>query len=164
MRYALAILLFAAIGCRGGILFWGTVYSSKSPDRSAELFVQERGCLADCAVQIVVKRGWHTDRIAWKSDCVIEFAHAEWVGDTVAVFVDGGYCGQIRAAYNTRSRKAVDFKSAEQALRASITKAYRVTSSELEASNGDVFRWATYPGDGQPHRSMVEFRKQFPGP
>jgi len=92
------------------------------------------------------------------------FAHAEWIGDTVAVFVDGGYCHQIRIAYDSKSRRSVDFKSVEDRLRSSIIKAYSVTERELEANDGDVFQWATYPGDGNPRRSKTEFHERYPFP
>jgi hypothetical protein len=163
MRYAVALLLLGLFGCRG-IVIWGTVYSAASRDGSAQVLVQEKGCFADCAVQIVVKRGWHSEQIAWRSDCYITFAHAEWLGDVVAVFVDGTYCGQIRVAYDSRLRRSIDFKSAEDRLRSSIVRAYNVTAQELDANSGDVFRWATYPGDGNPRRSKDEFHKRYPGP
>src|SRR5690242_4649030 len=79
MRYTLLFLLLASVGC-GGIVTWGTVYSSQSRDGRGELRVDERGCFADCAVRVVIKRGWGTQQIAAKSDCVINFAHAEWAG------------------------------------------------------------------------------------
>jgi len=144
MRCALVLLLLAFVGCRG-IVTWGTVYSSASRNGEVELLVQEKGCFADCAVQVIVKRGWRTELIAWKSDCVINFAHADWAGNIVAVFVDGGPCGQIKAAYDTSSRDGV-------------------TPRELQADNGDVFAWATNPGDGNPRRSMDDFRRRYPGP
>ena len=68
-----------------------TKTSSASRNGEVELLVQEKGCFADCAVQVIVKRGWRTEQIAWRSDCVINFAHADWAGNIVAVFVDGGY-------------------------------------------------------------------------
>ena|SRR2546425_5982544 len=163
MRCALVLLLLALVSCRG-IVTWGTVYSSVSRNGEVELLVQEKGCFADCAVQVIVKRGWRTEQIAWKSDCVINFAHADWAGNIVAVFVDGGSCGQIKAAYDISSRRAVDFRSTERWLSNSIIKAYGVTPQELQTDNGDVFAWATYPGDGNPRRSMDEFRRRYPGP
>ena len=77
---------------------------------------------------------------------------------------DGGYCGQIKVAYDTSSRRSVDFGSAETWLSSSIIKSYGVSAQELRSSRGDVFMWATYPGDGNPRRSRDEFRKRYPGP
>ena len=137
-----------------------TKTSSASRNGEVELLVQEKGCFADCAVQVIVKRGWRTEQIAWKSDCVINFAHADWAGNIVAVFVDGGYCGQIKAAYDTSSRRAVDFRSTERRLSNSIIKAYRVTPQELQTdtamfSRGPLTRamaihaavWTSFGGD-----------------
>jgi len=45
------------------------VYASRPCYGKAALLVQRKGCFADCAVNT----GWHTDQIAWKSDCVISF-------------------------------------------------------------------------------------------
>ena len=161
MRYVLVVLLFALVGCR--IVAWGTVYSAISPDGNAELQVQEKACVTLCAVQIVVKRGWRTEQIAWRSDCVIDFVYAEWKGNTVTAFVDGSTCGQIKVAYDTDSHRPVDFKSTEEWLSESIIHAYTVTPQELQANNGNVFVWATYPCDGKPRRSMDEFRRRHPG-
>ena len=155
--------MIMSAGCRG-IVTWGTVYHSVSPDKASELLVQEKGCFADCALQVVLKRGWHMERIASKGDCVVNFAHADWSGNIVAVFVDGGYCGQIRVAYDFNAHRMIDFNSAVPWLRSSIVNAYHVTDSELQSNRGDVFLWATYPGDGNPRRSMEEFRKRFPWP
>jgi hypothetical protein len=162
MRWLLAVGALTLTSCRG-IVAWGTVYNSVSPDGALELVVQEKGCFADCALRVGLKRGWHTEQIAWKSDCVVNFAHAEWSGTTVATFVDGGYCGDIRVAYDMKARRLVDFTSAEPWLRDSIIKAYGVTHIELQQNRGDIFAWATYPGDGSPRRSMEEFHKRFPG-
>ena len=112
----------------------------------------------------MLKSGWHTDTLASKTDCFVYFAHAEWSGTTVAAFVDGFYCGDIRVAYDMKARRLVDFRSAEAWLRGSMIKAYGVTDSELQSNKGDVFVWATYPGDGNPRRSKDEFHKRFPWP
>jgi hypothetical protein len=159
MRYVLVLLLLTIAGC-GGVFTWRTVHSSVSRDGSAEIRVQESSCFADCAVRIVVTRGWYEEQIADGSDCIINFAHAEWFGSVVAVFVDGGHCGPIKAAYDITSNRRVDFKSAEVWLKPAIVKAYKVRTEELQANDGDVFKWATYPGDGRPHRAKHEFRQR----
>jgi hypothetical protein len=168
MKPAIGVMLtlfcaFTSVSCRG-ILTWATVYESVAPDGAAKLQVQVTGCFADCAVRVVVKRGWRTEKIATGNDCVVNFAHAEWEGDTVAAFVDGAYCGPIQVAYDLRERRAVDFRAAEPWLRSSIVRSYGVTADELSANQGDVLQWATYPGDGRPRRSSDEFRKRFPLP
>lgn len=161
MRYAAVLVFLMLAGCRG-IVTWGTLYTSESGDKSATVAVQETNCFGDCEVRIVVKRGWHSNEIASKADCSINFAHAEWAGDTVSIFVDDLYCGQTRVAFNTRSGQIVDFRSTESWLGNSIIKAYAVTAAELQTNGGDVFRWATYPGDGRPRRSMEDFHRQHP--
>jgi hypothetical protein len=45
--------------------------------------------------------------------------------------------------------------------KAAIIKDYSVGPEELEASGGDIFTRATYPGDGNPHRSIDEFRSRY---
>ena len=161
MRYLLVVLLFTQMGCR--IVTWGTVYAALSPDAEAELQVQEKACFEHCELQIVVKRSWSTEQLAWRSDCVIDFAHAAWEGPIVSVFVDGASCGQMKVAFDTNSHRSVDFKSTEKWLGNSISQAYGVTPQELESNHGNVFIWATYPCDGHPWRSTDEFRKRHPG-
>jgi hypothetical protein len=160
IRWAAALLLVMLTGC-AGILTWKTVYSSASPDRKASLRVEERACFADCALQIAVNRGWSSARIAQKTDCVVFFAHAAWSGSVVAVFVDGVYCGQIRAAYDFASNRVIDFKAAEPWLREAIIRDYGVTAEELKANSGDVFKWATY-NNQCCNRAVDDFRKRSP--
>lgn len=114
-------------------------------------------------MRIVVQQGWRSDQIARREDCIVNFAHANWSGPLVAVFVDGGYCGQFKVAYDVHLRGQVDFALVAGRLRESIVKAYGVTPAELAANDGDVFQWATYPGDGVPRRSTQEFHRRFPG-
>jgi hypothetical protein len=63
-------LLILLSAC-GGILTWKTVYASTSRDRKLIAQFEETACLADCALQVVAKHGWHTTTIAKKSDCVV---------------------------------------------------------------------------------------------
>src|SRR6476661_6559791 len=149
-RYGLSLVLLVTLGTAScaGILSWATVYSSRAPDGKAELRVQETGCFADCALRIIVKQGWSTTKIASASDCVVFFAHAAWKGSRVVVYVDGGYCGPVKAAYDTATGEKINFESLEPMLRSSIVNTYSVTTDELKAHGGDVLAWATYPGDG----------------
>jgi hypothetical protein len=168
MKPAVGVMLalacaFTSASCRG-ILTWATVYESVAPDGGTTLQVQVSKCFGDCDVRVVVNRGWSAERIAARSDCAVQFAHAEWEGDTVAVFVDGSSCGPIKAAYDARARRAVEFAAVEPWLRDSITRSYGVTADELSANQWDVFQWATYPGDGQARRSTEEFSRRFPLP
>lgn len=96
-----------------------------------------------------------------KTRCVVFFAHAAWSGSVVVVFVDGGYCGQFRVAYDFTSDRLVDFKTAEPALRETIIRDYGVTAEELKSNSGDVLKWATYPGRCCS-RAVDDFRKRFP--
>jgi hypothetical protein len=108
----------------------------------------------------MVRDGWSSTKVAHGNDCIVNFAHAAWSGTKVAVFVDGYYCGPIRAAVDVESGKPIDYETAKAWLAQSIIESYSVSPDELEAAGGDVFRWATYPGDGQQRRSMVEFRQR----
>ena len=157
MRWMVTFLFLAVLGC--GLSRERTTYSSASP--AGEIQVREKCFLSKCTVEVVVDNGHHVDRIAGKHDCVTMFAHAAWSGSRVAVFVDGGACSPIRVAYDAASGRGLDFKIAEPWLRTSIIEQYLVTPSELRANSGDVFAWATYPGDGQPRRSTEAFRQRY---
>ncbi|GEM_PF-6145023 len=159
MRGVLAVLLLSLCGCF--VITWGTVYQSLAPDAGGLLRVQEKACLADCALRLIVNDEAGEHQIFRKSDCVVEFAHANWTGSVVAAFVDGLYCKQIKVAYDVRAHRIVDFESAAPALRASIIENYKVTAQELQENGGDVFKWATYPGDGNPHRAKNEFKARY---
>ena len=90
----------------------------------------------------------------------MQFAHAAWSGTRVAVFVDGSYCGPILAAVDVESGKPIDYETAKAWLAQSIIESYAVSPDEMKAFGGDVFKWATYPGDGRLRRSTVEFRRR----
>jgi hypothetical protein len=149
--------MLLAMSC--GILTWRTVYSSDSPDHRAQIAVQDRCGIPDCAVQVVAQRGWHTANIATKSDCVVFFAQAVWSGTVVAVFVDGTYCGTIKAAFDVATDRKVEFEAFAPQLQSAIIREYGVTADELRANGGDVFKWATYPGRCCS-RGSDEFRKR----
>ena len=156
--FCLLLLLFSS-PC--GVFLWQTVYSKRGPVDQEEVKVEQAACFADCVVQIVVSKGGKITRIALARRCVVEFAHATWIGPIAGVFVDGTFCGQTRVAYDTSSGKPVPFEHVQQALAESIIRDYAVTPAELKAAGGDLFNWATYPGDGTPRRSMDEFRKRY---
>lgn len=78
------------------------------------------------------------------------------------MFVDTGFSHPIRTAFDVNSNRSVPFSMIDSAVRSSIIHDYGVRPSELKEANGNVFEWATYPGDGEPHRSMEEFRKRYP--
>ena len=94
-------------------------------------------------------------------DCSLGFAHAVWQGSKVAVFLDGGYCGRHKVAFDLSTERPARFSSLEPLLRASIIESYSVSAQELAAHNGDVFHWATYQGDGRPSRGNMEFRERW---
>jgi hypothetical protein len=163
MKPAVGVMLalacaFTSASCRG-ILTWATVYESVAPGGGTTLQVQVSKCFGDCDVRVVVNWGWSAERIAARSDCAVMFAHAEWEGDTVAVFVDGASCGPIKAAYDAGARREADFAAAEAGLRSSIVRSYGVTADELSANQGDVLQWAS-----QSQRSTEEFSRRFPLP
>jgi hypothetical protein len=141
----------------GGVLTWKTVYSSRSPNANGEIRLEETGCFADCTVQVVVSKGWHTTTLITKSACAVMFAHAIRVGSVAAVFVDGSYCGDIRVAYDISVGRAVDFKIVEQKLKEAIVREYGVTPEEIHVRGDDVLKWATYPGRCCS-RAVDEFR------
>jgi len=123
--------------------------------------VQVKGCLADCTTKIVIEQGWHTTEIARRYDCAVFFAHAKWSGNTVAVFIDGTYCGTVKVAYDLASGHVITFDAVAADLQASIIHDYNVSADELRAHGGDVFKWATYPGTCCS-RGSDEFRKRYP--
>jgi hypothetical protein len=159
--WAIAFLMpIVFSGC--GIATWREVYCSNQPHGNARACVQEKCGLADCSVEIAVKQDAVSELIGYARGCVIDFAQAAWVGSTVGVFVDGGTCQQIRAAYDLASKREVPFSAVEGAVRSAIIKEYGVSPNELKTAGGDIFKWATYPGDGLQRRSKDEFSIRYP--
>lgn len=162
MRSALAIYLLVLTSC---IRFSdkGQTYTSKSPDGRSELRVEEFNCsFADCAIRTTLKHGSiRYASLGERGDCAFNFAHVAWTQSQVAVFVDGGWCGVIKSAFDFSEWRYLNFADAETWLRQSIIHSYSVTPEELAANGGDVFKWAAYPGDGKPRRSVQEFQKRL---
>ena len=137
-------------------------YTFLAPDQRSEIRIEQYDCgFADCAIRVVLKHGWRYAYLANRSDCSLNFAHATWQEGKVSVFVDGAYCGQIKTAFDIANWSNLNFTATEAWMRAAIVDHYSVTPLELQASEGDVFRRATYPGDGKPRRSVQEFQKRF---
>jgi hypothetical protein len=150
----------ALSGC--GVVTWKEVYCANQPHGNARACVAQKCGFADCSVRIKVDQGWRSAQISYRRGCTLNFAQASWVGPVVGVFVDGGYCQQIEAAYDVESNRAVPFSAAEVAVRSAVVREYGVGPGELKASGGDVLAWATYPGDGSPRRSKDEFSRRYP--
>jgi hypothetical protein len=159
-RIALLLCLVALSACRVFLRTWTTVYLCPLPDGAAVLKVETLSNFGDEELRVVVNRGWQSKEIAYRSDCSLNFAHGAWQESVVAVFIDGGYCGQIRIAYDATTQRAIDFKAAEPWLRAAIIKSYTVSADELRRYRGDVFEWATDRGDGWPRRGSIEFERR----
>jgi hypothetical protein len=153
---ALAVLS----GC--GVLGWREVYSSRRPGGRTQITVEEKCGLADCSMRMILVENRHSVQLDYRRGCNINFVHAAWLGPVVGVFVDGGTCQQIKIAYDTVARTTVPFTNVEEALRAAITAEYAPDGAELRSAGGDIFQWATYPGDGSRRRSIEEFRKRHP--
>jgi hypothetical protein len=147
-------------GC--GIVTWKTAYTSASGDGSTKIAVAQMRGLSDCMLRVVASNGWHSQTVALNRGCIIEFAHAVWSGNRVAVFVDGSFCGSITVAYDFGTNREIAFETLSRNLKAAIIRDYSVSADEVQASGGDVFRWASYPGDGVEHRAMAEFRRRYP--
>jgi hypothetical protein len=160
LRGAFAIVMLAALSSCG-IVTWREVYCSNQAHGNARVCVEQKCGMADCSLRIVVDQGSRSEQIAYRRGCIINFAEASWTGSVVAIFVDGGYCQQIKAAYDVGAQRVVPVSTFEPALRSAIVDDYRVDLSELRAAGGDAFRWATYPGDGNPHRSKDEFARRY---
>jgi hypothetical protein len=160
-RIVLLLTLVCACSC-GTMLAPTVVYSSKSPDGKSEVRVETYGCFADCSVDVRVKHGWRSVVIASRKDCWFEFAHANWIGSRVAIFVDNRICGSIEAAFDTESNLKLEFAPLEDKLRRSIVESYAVSPAELKSFNGDVFSWARDDVSGVSSRSRSEFKKRFP--
>jgi hypothetical protein len=154
------VTLVACSSC--GVVTWRGVYCSNQTHGDARVCVEQKCGLADCSVRIEVDQGSRSEQIAYRRGCVINFAQASWTGPIVGVFVDGGYCQQIKAAYDVAANRVVPFSTVESVVKSAIIQDYRVGPSELKASSGDVLVWATYPGGGNPHRSKDEFARRYP--
>jgi hypothetical protein len=163
-----AILIGVPVVVLLGFLWaiWGprTLYQSVSPYGETRVNVVETACLGDCAVSVVVSEKWwqRSQEIAAGTDCWIMFAHVAWVDSVAVTFIDGTFCGAIETAYDSKRHQSVKFAPYKEALAKSIVAEYGVTPSELAQFGGDVFKWATYPGDGSSPRSSVEFRRRHP--
>jgi hypothetical protein len=161
MRFAgvvVALLLMSGCG-----LIQEHVYTCASPSGGAEIRVEEVCGFPDCRVRVVLAERWHARRVlTYRGGCgVVIFAHAAWSGNVAAVFADVAYTEPINVAYDVAGHHEVDFSRAEPWLKKAITRDYRVTPEELRESDGDVFKWATWPGHCCT-RAADEFTKRHP--
>jgi hypothetical protein len=156
---AMIVLSIAELGC--GVVAWRDLYALNQPAGNRQVRVEEKCGLADCSVQVVVVKGWQSTQLVYRRGCNIAFAHAVWIGDQVGVFIDGGTCQTIEAAYDFRSNRALAFSSVQGPLGQSLVKDYDVSSEELKPVQGNVFVWASSTSGGVPRPVVDEFRKRY---
>jgi hypothetical protein len=159
---AIAVIVSSFMLGSCGIVTWKTAYTSTSGDGSAKVEVAQVCGLSDCMLRVVASNGWRSQPVALRRGCILKFAHAAWSGKRVATFVDGSFCGAITVAYDFGTNREIAFETLSQDLKAAIIADYSVGVDELQASGGDIFRWASYPADGVEHRAMAEFRRRYP--
>lgn len=155
----LALFLFSS-GCtvlRPIIGPWMPVYQARSPDNRNLLSVEERACLSDCSVRVVLSRGLMDNVvIANRTDCTISFAHASWSNRIVTVVVSLGYCEPIEITYNFESRRFEPVSQYLNDFKKSLTSFYQLGKADLSPFNGDVLKWI-YKSTG-PRASYMLFR------
>ena len=157
------LLVLSTLCCLSncGIVTWREIYRSSQPHGDSKLIVQERCGLSDCAIEVNVKKGWTSRRIAYERGCVLYFAHAVWAGSTIGLFADAQFCRPIKVAFDVDQGREIPFIKVEGAIRSDIMKTYHVRPSELDEVGGDVFTWASYLGDGQLRRGTQEFHDKY---
>jgi hypothetical protein len=124
--------------------------------------IDEKCGLADCSVRVVVSGLKGSAQVLYRRGCNISFAQAAWTGSVVGLFLDGGTCGTARIAYDAVTGARLPFAKVEGAVREAIRGQYHVRDDELAQLGGDIFSWATYPGDGSQRRSREEFGRRYP--
>ena len=95
----------------------------------------EWGCYSDCQLKVLYEWDGLLETIATGDDCAMRFAHAAWREGVVSVFVDGGFCGPIRVAYDTRRHSVVAFETTAQWLAQDMQQTYGIS----DVREQDVF-------------------------
>jgi hypothetical protein len=143
--YANWIIAFLLLATRldPGIFFWRTVYQSHSPvSRHTLVEVQQRGCIIDCAMRVVLYSGFQAEVLTQQGDCYFGLAQAAWQAERVGVFVNGGYCNSFQTAYDLAASAAIDAHALDPARKAAIFASYGVIPVALAKHLKDALIWA----------------------
>lgn len=140
---AIIVLVLLATTLDPGIFFWRTVYQSNSrTSRTTSVEVQLRGCVADCAMRVVLYRGFETKVLTRQSDCYLGLAQAVWQAERVAVLVNGVYCNVLQTGYDLATGSPINVHALEPAIKAALTASYNLTPTTLSKHRGDALAWA----------------------
>ena len=162
---AIGIPALAIVALFAWAYHWTTTFTSRSPDGVREIRVQSRACFGDCVVRITAHEGQIEQIVAERADCWFEIGHVKWVGQVAMIHVPDGICTDFHLAYDFETRRQVDPKPYETALRDDVQRTYSVAPQELLPCEGDVLKWMN-PHEpcmtNQEPRALNEFRRRHP--
>ena len=115
----LFLFVIIAIGFLGS-----TPYSSRAPDRLASIKVHEHCFFPDCILEIELSTLTRSIDLGSRSDCYLEFAHAAWREDQVAIYVDGGSCSPFLLGYDLAQENRLSCKDVAPWLMESLRESY----------------------------------------
>jgi hypothetical protein len=150
------------------LLFWfifheRTNYVARSSS-GQEIKVSQSCSFPDCRTYVSIPHWWRDEIIMNIDGCGrVQFAHAMWSGGVVAAFIDAA-CGPMEVAYDTKRHRSVDYQMYKAVLGARIIQDYRVTPTDLQMCNNDVFEWAASYPSCAGGRSSREFLQRHPFP
>ena len=161
----IGIPLLMIAGLSAWAYHWTTTFSSESPDGLKEIHIQTRACFGDCVLRITAHEGKSEQIVTERADCRFQIGHVTWVGQVAMIHVPDGACADFHLAYDFETRRQVDAKPYESALRDDVQRTYSVTPQELLPCNGDVLKWMN-TNEGcmayQEPRALSEFRRRHP--
>lgn len=143
-----------------------TLVSSRSPDGSSKIQINELCPGADCRVDVIASKGWLRGKtVAWRSDCFIYFAQVAWSPDSrlAGIYVGNAWCGDIREGYDLKTGSNVPFSTVAEMIRTAIVKDYGLKPTDLLPYHDDPLEWAHNPRDGSPRPAMELFHARFRG-
>jgi hypothetical protein len=138
----MAVVLLIALGVHTPL--WKVALHSLSPDQTRSAVVSEACTGPDCSIQVEAKGGGWPVELAHRSDAWLAFAHIAWSPDSsrVGVYINLDYTEDIQAGYDFGNRAVLDGAEVKAMLAQSIARTYALTTSNLEAYEGDPLRWA----------------------
>lgn len=161
----IAILIYLVLF--GSILLQSCTGKSRakftSPSGASIVEVFESCTFVDCVVSVWVEPSFGRRLVPIRNDCYVRFAVAGWSKDErqVGIYVDGSYCGVIKAGISLEDGSAIAYEKVVPFLSDALVREYGLSSESLRPFDGNPLLWAGMDERDSSDLAALAFQMRF---